>query len=134
MKFPLAMLAFLAFSAPAPALAYQLLENRIDGAGRLCVYQGARGYYTGSDQQQRVRIGLSQECPTTPPREIPTIPQPSAGGGNIPPPATAMLEAEYDSAESRFCSYAERGQRWVFRLQMSQRCPLALGMLPTDAQ
>ncbi|MGE0290647.1 MAG: hypothetical protein AB7I42_30295 [Bradyrhizobium sp.] len=88
---------------------------------RICVYRVAAGPLTETGDTREYRVGLGDNCPAQPRDPLAS-----------PLPATARLQSEEITGQTRRCAYEQAGTAWQRTVPISQYCPLYAGMLPPE--
>jgi hypothetical protein len=95
--------------------AAQLVDQSVDGRQRVCTYRdGASGSMTRTH-----RVGVGNSCPVLYPAADP----------NRGPPPSARLASSAESNGQRICTYSQSSGMWRLTIPLSERCPLAAGMV-----
>ncbi len=114
------LLAGSAFAVPASA---QLLEDRVVGDQRICIYVGSDQTADGQIVPRNSIVRAGQPCPTTAPYRDP----------NRPVPGNAILTGEATENSRRVCTYSQGGVTYTRAVPIARYCAMTPDLLDRAA-
>ncbi len=116
----LSFIALFAFAVQAsPTAAAQLLDDRVVGDQRVCIYVGSDQTADGLSVPRNNVLPIAQPCPLTAPYVDP----------NQPIPGNAALTGETTENGQRRCIYTQSGVTYQITVSHIQRCAMTPDLL-----
>jgi len=112
----IALSAFAIYASPATA---QLLDDRIVGDQRICIYVGSDQAADGQSVPRNSLLPAAQPCPATAPYVDP----------NRPVPGNAALTGETTENNRRRCTYTQGGVTYQLMVSNARRCAMTPDLL-----
>lgn len=112
----IALLAFAIYASPATA---QLLDDRVVGDQRICIYVGSDQTADGQSVPRNSVLPAAQPCPATAPYVDP----------NRPVPGNAALTGETMENNQRRCTYTQGGVTYQLMVPSIRRCAMTPDLL-----
>jgi hypothetical protein len=112
----IALLAFAIYASPATA---QLLDDRVVGDQRICIYVGSDQTADGQSVPRSSILPAAQPCPATAPYVDP----------NRPVPGNAALTGETTENNQRRCTYTQGGVTYQLMVPNTRRCAMTPDLL-----